>query len=237
MQLFRAQRAAPIAVMTNTITVPDLLTLPQFILMIKNSLLHVVGFLLLAITLFQSAPLAQASDRNVMIVLPAETVLHTLQKALPIPIPMDNSEMSGQVLVTDLRNLTINGNTISVEGTLEGNNLSVLTAIAGQQIKLKLGQVKLPLTCNLATRVDTKSRTLFVTPNFPANTGNNDPSSLQPLLQSVSGKEFAVPLDAYSYFTMNFGDKQIPLGMLLDDMIGKDNALELQLRPDVAMQK
>lgn len=171
-------------------------------------------------------------DRDIVIALPAETVLHSLQKMLPLEIHTNNPDLQGQITLQSLKKLKINDNTLSVQGVVGGKNLSMVTTIANQKIRLKLGEVHLPVTCDLRTRFDKGKQQLFVTPFFPV-TDQSTPgaNAITPLLKALEGKEYPLQLDPLKLSNIKLGKKQFPLTMVPVDISGNDNTLMINLQP------
>jgi hypothetical protein len=186
-----------------------------------------------------SAPASNTSPRDIVITLPAETVLASLKKILPLEIPSQNPQLQGDIVLESLDRLVIHDNIISVHGVLSGRNLVVVTNIAGQDIQLRVGQVHLPMTCDLHTRFDPVQRKLFVTPRF-ADTGaanNSQEGSLAPLLGALGGREHLVKLDALRLLNIKIGTRSIPIAMEPVKITGTDNTLILHLQPQIGTPK
>ena len=180
-----------------------------------------------------SDPGNNRGQRDIVITLPAETVLATLKKNLPLDIPLQNEQLQGNLVLESLDRLVIHDNIISVHGILSGRNLVMVTNIAGQDIQLKVGQVRLPMTCDLQTRFDPVRRKLFVTSRFSdTGAGNNGhEASLAPLLGALGGREHPVNLDALQMLQIKIGTRSIPLAMEPVKIAGTDNALIFHLQP------
>ena len=182
-----------------------------------------------------SAPNGTQSQKNIVITLPAETVLAALQKMLPLSIPSQNEQLQGDIILESLDRLVIHENSIAAHGVLSGKDLMVVTHIAGQNIQLRVGEVRLPMSCDLLMRFDPARRKLFVTPRF-SDTGsgnNNQEASLSPLLGALGGREHPVDLDALQLLNIKIGARSIPIAMEPVKIAGKDNALIFHLLPRV----
>lgn len=206
--------------------------------MTQNRLLRTAC--LLAALLFlpcpgMSAPATGKPLRDIVLTMPAETVLASLKKVLPLTIPSQSSQLQGQIVLESLDKLFIHDNILSVQGVLSGKNMVVVTNIAGQDVQLKLGQVTLPMTCDLITRFDQARRKLYVTPRFPDNGANpkSQEASLGSLLGALGGREYAVDLDALHLINIKMGDKSIPISMEPVNITGTDNSLVFRLLPQV----
>jgi len=182
-----------------------------------------------------TAPNDSQGQKNIAITLPAETVLAAIQKMLPLSIPSQNEQLQGDIILESLDRMAIHDNIISTHGVLSGKDLMVVTNIAGQNIQLRVGEVRLPMTCDLLMRFDPARRKLFVTPRF-SDTGsgnNNQEASLSPLLGALGGREHPVDLDALQLLNIKIGARSIPIAMEPVKIAGKDNTLIFHLMPRV----
>lgn len=188
-----------------------------------------------------SAPANAKPLRDIVITMPAETVLASLQKILPLTIPSQHPGLQGDIVLESLDRLSIANNVLSVHGVLSGKNLLVATNIAGQNIQLKLGQVSLPINCDLQTRFDQASGQLFVRPRFAngsqAQAQNNPAGSLDPLLGALGSREYPVDLEALQMLNIRMGDRTIPIAMQPVNITGADNSLIFRLLPRVGSAK
>lgn len=212
-------------------------TLSYFTAMVNKKTFH-IGLLLFALFLLPLSALAAAGaqgKKNIVITLPAETVLTSLQKMLPLDIPSQSRQLQGDITLESLDQLVIHDNIITVRGVLSGRNLIVTTRLAGQDIQLKVGEVRLPMTCDLHTRFDPAQHKLYVTPRFvdAAQNGDNQEDALAPLLGALGGREYPVDLDALEMINIKVGAKSIPIAMEPVKIAGIDNALVFHLLPRV----
>ncbi len=193
------------------------------------------GLMYSSILFFCAVPV-MAAEQPVSISMPASILHQTLQQALPIPIETQKEYIDGDIVVESITKLEIGKNQVSLQGVLQGNNLSMNTNIAGQTIKLQLGSVRLPLSCDLLLRFDAQKKTLFVTPRFPnpETAKNADPAgALYPLLTALAGKEYPVALDSMDSFSMKIGSKIIPFKMDPIAVGTSGGMLIFQLKPRV----
>lgn len=208
-------------------------TISSFHLMAKHTSFRLLGLLLLAflLTLTQPDSATCAQDKSVVLTLPAATVLSSVQKMLPLEIPSQSRRLQGDIILESLSYLAIADNVITIRGVLSGRNMVVTTQLAGQDIQLRVGEVRLPVLCNLRTRFDPAHRKLYVTPSFPdAANGGDD---LAPMLGALAGREYQVDLDALESFNIRVGGKSIPITMEPVRIAGIENTLVFHMRPRV----
>ena len=185
--------------------------------------------LLLSLSLPIAAPCKQS--KSIVLSLPAETVLSSVQKMLPLSIPSHSRSLQGDIIVESLSHLAIANNAITIRGVLAGRNLVVTTQLGGQDFQLRLGEVRLPVACTLKTRFDPTQRKLYVTPSFPKSTSGD--GDLAPLLGALTNREYQVDLDALESLKIRVGDKTIPITMDPVRIAGTDNTLVFYMLPRV----
>ena len=198
---------------------------------------------LLLILLLLPLPVLSAggnSQKNIVLTLPAETVLSSLQKTLPLDIPSQSRQVQGDITLESVDRLVIRDNIITMHGVLSGRNLVVVTNFGGQDIQLKVGEVRLPMTCDFHTRFDPVRRKLFVTPRFTDTVqrqGTNTQDPLAPLLGALGGREYPVDLDALETINLKVGARTIPIIMEPVSIAATDNALTFHLLPRVSPRR
>ena len=203
--------------------------------MVIHALSRTIWLLIILLLAASTVHARERAPRDLVLSIPAETVQTTIQSILPLAIPAHHELLRGEIILESLDQLSINNNIITVRGILSGKNLVAVTKIAGQDILLRLGQARLPVTCDLFTRFDPESRELYVTPRF-SDSGpnrNNQENSLTPLLGALAGREYRVDLEALRLIDITIGDRLIPLALNPVNMIGENNSLIVYLQPKV----
>jgi hypothetical protein len=208
--------------------------------MVKNKTFPRLGLLLLLLLpICFTSPVAAKNSPSAAIVLtlPAETILHSLQQMLPLDIPSQSRQLQGDIIVTSLDQLVIADNIITVSGVLSGRNLLVTTRLAGQEIQLRVGEVHLPVRCALHSRFDTVQRKLFLTPRFSDAAVGSSSDSLAPLLGALAGREYQIDLDALEAMNIRVGSKTILLAMEPVKIAGINNTLVFHMLPRVGRSR
>lgn len=192
-----------------------------------------LAVLCLAVNLALTGDAAESgTQKNIVLTLPAETVLASMQKMLPLDIPSQSHQLKGNITLQSIDRLVIRDNVISMHGVLSGRNLVVLTNLAGQTIQLKVGALQLPVSCDLATRFDPARRQLFVTPRFNDG-GQGQEGSASPLFAALGNREYPVDLEALQLINLKVGDRTIPITMEPVLIAAIDNSLIFHLHPRV----
>ena len=175
---------------------------------------------------------AQAANRDVVLTLPAETVHAAVKKILPLTIPTQGSTVQGQLILESLDHLSIRNNVMSLHGVLGGRNMTVNAMVANKPIRVQLGELRLPVSCDLLTRFDRQSGQLYVSPRFKEQGGGQD-AGLANLLDGLAGREYPLDLDALKRLDVEIGTRTISFAMRPNNIIGQDNALVFYLQPQV----
>ncbi len=179
------------------------------------------------------SPVQAATNAPVTITLPAAALHQTILDMLPLPLEQNGKTFQGTITVDSISKLTINNDLISVQGQVSGRDMQLTTNIGGQDIKLKLGKLSLPVTCDISLRFDPARKTLFLTPRFqePTHGTSNSAKTLLPLLNSLGNREYPIKLDKISPFNAKIGSKTISFKMVpLDVRAGRDEMI-LKLEP------
>ncbi|MFH1217643.1 MAG: hypothetical protein V1706_14195 [Pseudomonadota bacterium] len=194
-------------------------------------------YLIPLLFLLSGLPEAQGGNKDVTtITMSAETLLQTIRSAIPIPIETKNQHISGNLFVDSLDNLQIRGESIFLQGVVAGRDLAMNTNFGGQDIAIKLGSMRLPVTCELFLRFDKQERNLFITPKFPEadKTDDENPAAvLFPLLTSFGGKEYLVEFDSIQPYLVKPGPPDHSRSMEPVDIQTENGALVVKMRPKV----
>ncbi len=166
--------------------------------------------------------------------LPIATLHQNLNNLLPLPLEPQkkNRNFQGSFRVDSISRLRLKKNVIAVQGQLSGKNMAVNAKVGGQTIQIKLGEVILPVSCDIALRYDKQRKTLFLKPTFYKQARKQDPAaaSLGPLLDNLS-KEYALPLDTWAPLAGKLGGTPIFVQLEPVDIRLAKDALVLQFRP------
>jgi hypothetical protein len=173
------------------------------------------------------------TNENITISLPAPVILSSLKEVLPIEFQPQNKAIDGTLIIRSINSLHIKKNMMHVAGVIEGQNLSLVSKIADQDIRIKLGKVTLPITCVLQTRFDKASKILYARPSFQSQNSN----SLKPLFNALEKKEYQIPMQDLQLLDINLGATKLPLKVSTVDVLGKNNVLILELEPSLEKQQ
>ena len=194
---------------------------------LRNSILLIFSCLLMFHTVAAAAPPPMTLS------MPAATLKKTLTDLLPMPLEQNSKKFQGTITIDRISELTIRDNLIAIEGQVSGKDMTITTNIGGQDLKLNLGKLVLPVTCDITLRFDTKTRTLFLRPRFqnPTHGKSNSAKTLLPLLNSLGNREYPVRLDSMRPMTAKVGNRKIDIRMIPVDIRASQDTLTIKLLP------
>jgi hypothetical protein len=193
-----------------------------------------ISLLLLCTFFLITVPAKAGETPPISLTLPLATLHQALNSLLPLPIEQHkkNRNLQGTIVIDSISRLAVKQNVIILQGQLSGKNMKVNAQVAGQTIQIKLGQMVLPINCDIGLRYDRQKKTLFLRPTFYNQARQQDPAAvaLAPMLESLS-KEYALPLDTLDPLTGKLG--VTPIFVQLDpvDIRLNGDSLVLQFRP------
>ena len=176
------------------------------------------NMLLAFIMLLVVSPLmpCYAKTSVVTISLPAEVIKQSLQDILPLNIDETSRYVEGKLTLTSINKVVMGENSAIVEGLVNGENISVITRVGNQDLRIKVGNLHLPLTCDLTFRYDPQGKVLYVNPRLrpPGSDSINDmASSVTSLLTLFNNKEYPVSLTSLQTLNAKIGDQDISVNM------------------------
>ncbi|MCW5211902.1 hypothetical protein VU04_03220 [Desulfobulbus sp. TB] len=179
-------------------------------------------------------PLFTDQTPPLSLVLPTATFHQALSSLLPLTLQQQkrNQNLQGTFVVDSISELAIKNNILFIQGKISGKNMAVSAHVGGKTIQIKLGQMTLPVSCDIAFRFEQQTKTLFLRPKFYKQARRHDPAavSLAPLLDSMS-REYDLPLDQLDPLVGHLGVTPFFVQLEPVDIRLSQNALVLQFRP------
>lgn len=179
-------------------------------------------------------PLSDDQTPPLSLTLPIATLHQALSSLLPLTLHQQkrNQNFQGTFVIDSMSKLAIKNNVIFIQGKLSGRNMVVNAHVGDKTIQIKLGQMTLPVSCDITLRFEEQTKTLFLKPKFYKQARKHDPAaaSLGPLLDSIS-REYPLPLDELDPLVGHLGVTPIFVQLEPVDIRLSQNALVLQFRP------
>lgn len=172
----------------------------------------------------------------ITLTIPESVLSEAVQQSLPVPIDTGSDTVAGSISIENIDQLQLEEQQISALVTLIGNDIQIKTTIAGQQLRLKVGDVKLEFNITADTRYDAPSQTLFIKPTVTDLKSENSQSGdeLGNLLAGLfNGREFPLAIDRLQPIITDTGSKKLAIGMQIKNVTITRNLLTLHLLPDI----
>jgi hypothetical protein len=172
----------------------------------------------------------------VTITLPETVIRQSVEDILPMPIQPEPGLLEGSLVLERIDRFELGENSAKVQGLLVGKNLVLTTSIGGQDIRVRLGEMQLPLTCDLSFRFAAREKRLYITPQIAEPPGSPAPgkeNNLLPLLALLNGREFPVSLEDMESFRTRVGGNSLSVVMEPVDLRVTSRELVLKMMPTV----
>ncbi|GAB4347056.1 MAG: hypothetical protein Kow0089_24600 [Desulfobulbaceae bacterium] len=161
-------------------------------------------------------PWCRAATPAMTIALPDEVVRRSLQDILPLNLEDTSRNIDGTLILQSISRLVMGENSAVLQGLLIGRNLSVITRVGDQDLRIRIGDLQLPLTCDLGFRFDREKKVLYVTPRLrrPASASLTDMAgSVLSVLTLFNNREYPVSLTSFKTLAASVGRQDIAVEM------------------------
>jgi len=190
----------------------------------------VVFFLMSSLT-------SMAKTSYVTITLPEDVVMQSIQDALPLSIEPQNDHVEGTLVIDSISRLEMKDNGIFLQGQVLGSNMVVSTRIGDQDLRMRIGEFRFPLTCDLTFRYDSSRKILFITPHIvrPEKTLKaNNANAILPVLTLLDKREYPVSLAHLQGFNTVIGQRKYSVVMEPVDVQVSKSQVVLKMVPKVS---
>lgn len=160
--------------------------------------------------------LGHAASSPVTIALPEDMIKRSLQDILPLNLDDPGRYVEGTLILNSISKLVLGDNSAVLQGLVIGKNISVITQVGNQDLRIKVGDLQLPLTCDLTFRFDAGKKVFYVTPRVrpPAPDSKTDmASSVMSLLTVIGNREYPVSLTSLKTMNAKVGNQDISVDM------------------------
>lgn len=195
--------------------------------------------LLLSIMLFFTIPAAQAAQTRdrLTVSLPESVLAEALTAALPLEYTADSKGLQGDLRIINISELQLLDQQLGCRLHLAGNNLHIITEMAGQDIRLNVGAVELDFKARAALRFDAAKQVLYLTPivdkvNSSKDDGGGDIGNA--VLQLLNGREFPISLKDIDPIVTQAGAKTLTIATRIADIRSKKEWLQIYFDPQIS---
>jgi len=181
-----------------------------------------------------------ASTDYVTITLPEKVIRQTIQSTLPLHIDPKNDLLQGNLVLDSIDRFELGENSAQVQGLILGEKLVLKTRIGDQDFRLKVGEVRLPLTCNFTFRFDPQEKNLYITPHIadPVKGASQEQiNKVLPVLALLNNREYPVSLSSLQAIQTKIGQRQLSVAMEPVDIQVSQSQLVLKMVPKLSKIK
>ncbi|MDR3090297.1 MAG: hypothetical protein LBU39_10850 [Desulfobulbaceae bacterium] len=173
---------------------------------------------------------------SIILRLPESVLAETIAAVTPFSFNSSAKMIEGVITVRGIHDLRLSANHLRARLDLAGSNLEVVTDLAGQKIRMKVGEVALAAEVLAELRFDGKRHILYVKPlvDESQNVGGNDVG--RGLIALLNGREFPISMDDIEPFIAQVGGKTIAIATQVTDVRALPSMLELSLAPRIEKQ-
>lgn len=168
--------------------------------------------------------------------IPESVLAEAVRKSLPFLLDPGSDTVAGSIWIQNIDDLQLEDQQISGIVTMIGNDIQISTSIAGQQLRLKVGTVKLTFNLTAESRFEDASQTLFIKPtvtDLKTEEGQAGDELGVLLIGLFNGREFPLAIDKLQPIITDTGEKKLAIGMRIKNITISRNMLSLHLLPDI----
>ena len=176
------------------------------------------------------------SLETITLMVPESVLAEAVRQSLPVLIDTGSDTVEGSISIQNIDDLQFDDQKISAIITLIGNDIQIKTTIAGQQLRLKLGTVKLDFNITADTRYDEPSQTLFIKPtvtDLKSQDGQTGDELGNLLIGLFNGREFPLAIDKLQPIITDTGSKKLAIEMQIKNVTISKNLLTMHLLPHI----
>lgn len=196
----------------------------------------ILAFAVVLFSLTVVCATALAADDEITLNLPETVIANTLTKLLPLEFPADSSSLKGKIIIKRVSEVELLDQHLRCRLHLIGDQLKILTELAGNSISLNVGTIELDFTAMARLRFDPQSQTLFITPVVDEINNKQDGAGGdigQTLLAIFDGQELPLSMKDLDPIVARAGKKTVTIDTWIADIQAYPQRLQLSLKPQI----
>ncbi|MFV0436686.1 MAG: hypothetical protein ACK5PS_04760 [Desulfopila sp.] len=203
----------------------------------KRFLLIVLTSVLLLPSVAAAASESRESTSVMTLNLPEGVLNEAITAALPFTYTANSQNLQGNLRIIEISDLQLLDQQLVCRLHLAGDQLKVVTSLAGQNIQLNVGEIELDFNTRASLRFDRTSQTLVVQPmvervNAAKDSGGGDISNT--ILQLLHGSEFPIKIEDLEPLVTQTGAKTLVITPHIADIRSVKGNLQILLAPQIS---
>ena len=192
---------------------------------------------LITLFLFTSLPQQAAAEEPIRLSIPQSVITQVTRALLPIKIDTHSKSVAGDITIINISNLQLTNGHLACRLHLGGNNLALLTEIAGHEIRLKVGSIELDVSTNAALRFDVEKQILYIKPIIKNVAGSGSGANGEigkALIAMLNGREFPINMQQLDPLVAEAGAKTVTIDTKIVNIEAKPKTIQLSLHPAIS---
>jgi len=193
---------------------------------------------LMFILLCGTFSLAAQNPNSISMTLPSSVVKEVISKSLPLEFALESNTLVGSLAIDKIENLQFKENMLSSHVTLTGHNLHIVTSIAGQALRMKIGTLTMSFQCDATLRFDAAKQTLYLKPLITKlqSTDQQKTDIAATVALLFNNREFPLQIEKLKPIVADAGNKLLNISMHITDVALQPGNLLLSIAPKITTQ-
>lgn len=197
-------------------------------------------FILFLMFLFSISSGVNASTQkfqHITLSIPETVIKEAFAKVLPLTVDGVSSKLEGDITIVKISNFSILDNKIACHIDLAGDNLHLVTKVANQDIRLKIGEAKVAFDCEAALRYDAQKQILYVrtmAKGIQAEDALKQGDIGKALLLFLNGKEFPLDIENLEPIIAQASNKTLIVQTKIAGMRAAKGFIQIALEPMIS---
>lgn len=189
--------------------------------------------LFITLVILTSSITESKSQDFVTLNFPEAVITKAISAVLPLNIDTNSKSIQGDITIVNISELQLTDKHLICRLHLSGNNMALVTEIAGHDIRLKVGSVAVDFKTNSAIRFDRKQQTLYIKPVVDNIKDDSNTDIGQALVALLNGREFPISMKKLNPMIAETGSKTLTINTSIANIEAKPKAIKLSLIPTI----
>lgn len=201
------------------------------------NLLKILAISLLLCLLTSTPSMADLTRQPATMTLPETFVAELVARSLPQKFKLQSNGLLGSVSVDKISKLQLEQDKLSGRATLSGHELNIVTDVAGHQLRMKIGTLTMSFQCEVTTRFDARTQTLYLRPVITdlQSTDRSKTEIASTIALLFNNRELPLPIENLSPMLIDAGDKALSLSLNIGDIRLQPDKLLLHILPQLTV--
>ena len=189
---------------------------------------------ILSVLLISPALAQVRNNKELTVVVPAESIAKFIQPLLPYSIDMGEN-FSGSFWVKSIENIKITKDRISFSAHIYGKDIGYSAKIGKQTARFKVGDVNLRNHWEASFRYDKSKKKLYLKPHIESPQNKKDLSQgdilIDTLFDALSDVEYPIDLNKINPITAEIHHSELTINTEISDVYSNQDKLYIEIVP------